>query len=125
MRCYNCKYKKFLTFGGVVLILLKWLFFIVITLLMWTFYFKYIAINTKEFKRERRLDERQLRIRLEILSNTFGYMFLIVMSYIAIKLAGLSGDAHNWFANNPEIIFVAVLFIIYTINVVIVKKKYS
>lgn len=107
------------------MILLKWLFFIVITLLMWTFYFKYIAINTKEFKGERRLDERQLRIRLEILSNTFGYMFLIVMSYIAIKLAGLSGDAHNWFANNPEIIFVAVLFIIYTINVVIVKKKYS
>lgn len=125
MRCYNCKCKKFLTFGGVVLILLKWLFFIVITLLMWTFYFKYIAINTKEFKRERRLDERQLRIRLEILSNTFGYMFLIFMSYIAIKLAGLSGNAHNWFANNPEIIFVAVLFIIYTINVVIVKKKYS
>lgn len=108
-----------------MLILLKWIFFIVITLLMWTFYFKYIAINTKEFKREKRLDERQLRIRLEILSNTFGYMFLIVMSYIAIKLAGLSGDAHNWFTNNPEIIFVAVLFITYTINVVIVKKKYS
>ncbi|MEB8265342.1 hypothetical protein [Mammaliicoccus sciuri] len=107
------------------MVLLKWLFFIMITLSMWTFYFKYVAINTKEFKRERRLDERQLRIRLEILSNTFGYMFLIVMSYIAVKLAGLSENSHNWFTNNPEIIFVAVLFIIYTINAVIVKKKYS
>ncbi|MFI3547032.1 hypothetical protein V5G65_13315 [Mammaliicoccus sciuri] len=107
------------------MVLLKWLFFIIITLSMWTFYFKYVAINTKEFKRERRLDERQLRIRLEILSSTFGYMFLIVMSYIAVKLAGLSGNSHNWFTNNPEIIFVALLFIIYTINAVIVKKKYS
>ncbi|MEB6201176.1 hypothetical protein MXL97_05035 [Mammaliicoccus fleurettii] len=104
---------------------LKWLLFIIITLVMWTVYYKYIAINTKEFKKERRLDERQLRIRLEILSNTFGYMFLIIMSYIAIKLSGLNGSAQNVFTQNPEILFIVLLGIIYAINVLIVKKKYS
>lgn len=104
---------------------LKWLLFIIITLVMWTVYYKYIAINTKEFKKERRLDERQLRIRLEILSNTFGYMFLIIMSYIAIKLSGLNGKAQNVFTQNPEILFIVLLGIIYAINVLIVKKKYS
>ncbi|HCN59499.1 MULTISPECIES: hypothetical protein [Mammaliicoccus] len=104
---------------------LKWLLFIIITLVMWTVYYKYIAINTKEFKKERRLDERQLRIRLEILSNTFGYMFLIIMSYIAIKLSGLNGNAQNVFTQNPEILFIVLLGIIYAINVLIVKKKYS
>lgn len=104
---------------------LKWLLYIIITLVMWTVYYKYIAINTKEFKKERRLDERQLRIRLEILSNTFGYMFLIIMSYIAIKLSGLNGNAQNVFTQNPEILFIVLLGIIYAINVLIVKKKYS
>ena len=104
---------------------LKWLLFIIITLVMLTVYYKYIAINTKEFKKERRLDERQLRIRLEILSNTFGYMFLIIMSYIAIKLSGLNGNAQNVFTQNPEILFIVLLGIIYAINVLIVKKKYS
>ncbi|WP_239752142.1 hypothetical protein [Mammaliicoccus sp. H-M34] len=104
---------------------LKWLLFIIITLVMWTVYYKYIAINTKEFKKEQRLDERQLRIRLEILSNTFGYMFLIIMSYIAIKLSGLNGNAQNVFTQNPEILFIVLLGIIYAINVLIVKKKYS
>lgn len=104
---------------------LKWLLFIIITLVMWAVYYKYIAINTKEFKKERRLDERQLRIRLEILSNTFGYMFLIIMSYIAIKLSGLNGNAQNVFTQNPEILFIVLLGIIYAINVLIVKKKYS
>lgn len=104
---------------------LKWLLFIIITLVMWTVYYKYIAINTKEFKKERRLDERQLRIRLEILSNTFDYMFLIIMSYIAIKLSGLNGNAQNVFTQNPEILFIVLLGIIYAINVLIVKKKYS
>ncbi|MBO3063560.1 hypothetical protein J5E43_11550 [Mammaliicoccus fleurettii] len=107
------------------MMVLKWLLFIIITLVMWTVYYKYIAINTKEFKKERRLDERQLRIRLEILSNTFGYMFLIIMSYIAIKLSGLNGNAQNVFTQNPEILFIVLLGIIYAINVLIVKKKYS
>lgn len=104
---------------------LKWVLFIIITLVMWTVYYKYITINTKEFKKERRLDERQLRIRLEILSNTFGYMFLIIMSYIAIKLSGLNGNAQNVFTQNPEILFIVLLGIIYSINVLIVKKKYN
>ncbi|PTI37218.1 MULTISPECIES: hypothetical protein [Mammaliicoccus] len=107
------------------MIALKWLIFIMITLMMWTVYYKYIAINTKEFKKERQLDERQLRIRLEILSNTFGYMFLMIMSYIAIKLSGISGNAHNIFTQYPEIFFVVILFIVYAMNVLIVKKKYS
>ncbi|WHI60365.1 hypothetical protein PYH69_01695 [Mammaliicoccus lentus] len=42
------------------MIVLKWIAFIIITFVMWQFYFKFITIDTKEFSREKRLDERAL-----------------------------------------------------------------
>lgn len=107
------------------MIVLKWIAFIIITFVMWQFYFKFITIDTKEFRREKRLDERALRMRLEVLSRTFGFMFLVIMSYIALKISGLKGDAHNVFTENLEIVFLVVLIVNYCINVIMVNKKYN
>lgn len=35
------------------MIVLKWIAFIIITFVMWQFYFKFITIDTKEFSREK------------------------------------------------------------------------
>ena len=107
------------------MIVLKWIAFIIITFVMWQFYFKFITIDTKEFSREKRLDERALRMRLEVLSRTFGFMFLIIMSYIALKISGLKGDANNVFTENLEIVFLVVLLVNYCINIIMVNKKYN
>lgn len=52
-------------------------------------------------------------------------MFLIIMSYIALKISGLKGDANNVFTENLEIVFLVVLLVNYCINVIMVNKKYN
>ncbi len=64
-------------------------------------------------------------MRLEVLSRTFGFMFLIIMSYIALKISGLKGDGNNVFTENLEIVFLVVLLVNYCINVIMVNKKYN
>ncbi|MHA6726365.1 hypothetical protein D6861_010435 [Macrococcoides caseolyticum] len=98
---------------------------VTIFIFIWTFITKKFLPNEMTDGNNKKYDERETKILLEVFSNTFVWLVYAMLLSLILKLAGLSDFDKAWFPKMPEIYYIIISIFIFTFNYFYIKTKYT
>ncbi|MEK4758612.1 hypothetical protein CW676_11775 [Macrococcoides caseolyticum] len=101
------------------------LIIVTIFVFIWTFITKKFLPNELVEGNNKKFDERETKILLEVFSNTFVWLVYAMLLSLILKLSGLSNFDKAWFPNMPEIYYIILTICIFTFNYFYIKTKYT
>ncbi|WP_414052483.1 hypothetical protein [Macrococcus animalis] len=92
---------------------------------LWGFGIKKILPNDMIDGNNNKIDERTSKILLEVFSNTLVWVVYALLLNIILKLFKLGNPEKTMFPDYPEVFYLVLILVIFLMNLLYTKSKYS